>query len=349
MIKFKQGNIFDSEAKILVNPVNTDGVMGKGLAYQFKKNFPKNFENYYEKCKNKELDVGNKMIYTFEKEKIIVNFPTKKKWRENSKIEYIIVGLKMLKELMIEEDIKSIAIPPLGAGNGKLNWDLVKEKICEFANSFNENDYQITIYEPTLSEVHLNKSHLYLTILLLKINEDKKLKETITDLIFQKLVYMYDYYSNRDYFKYQKYEKGPFSKFLNIAYQELKNYSRTSKESLKDIEYQLKKQNISKDLENEEHFTNQVINFYKTLQKYYSTQNKNLIEEKIELLSTLIFILKTKKSLTLEELYKSLITWNKRKEKYSFSDVEKAIEFLIKERIVFNDIFGKLSIIKRSD
>ncbi|MGL5355320.1 MAG: macro domain-containing protein, partial [Fusobacteriaceae bacterium] len=112
MIKFIQGNIFDSEAEMLVNPVNTDGIMGKGLAYQFKKKYPNNFKNYYEKCRTKELDIGNSMVYSRENNKIIVNFPTKTSWRENSRIEYITIGLNKLKELMLKEQIKSVALPP---------------------------------------------------------------------------------------------------------------------------------------------------------------------------------------------------------------------------------------------
>ncbi|MGL5934717.1 MAG: macro domain-containing protein [Cetobacterium sp.] len=347
MIKFIQGNIFDSEAEMLVNPVNTDGIMGKGLAYQFKKKYPNNFKNYYEKCRTKELDIGNSMVYSRENNKIIVNFPTKTSWRENSRIEYITIGLNKLKELMLKEQIKSVALPPLGAGNGKLDWNKVKGEITRFSIELEKYDFKVYVYEPTLSEIHLNKAHLYLAIILSEINKEPELKKTITDLIFQKIIYMYDIFSDKDYFKFVKYEKGPFSKFLNVVYGELKNYSRTSKSNLETIKEQLQRKNISDNLSKEENYILRTLNFYKNIQKNYKTNNKNEIENIIELLTTLIFLIKENNKVTSEELFQRLVSWNKRKEKkYSYSDLEEALVFLGKENIIYTDIFKKISLLK---
>lgn len=128
MFIYTAGDIFYSEADALVNPVNTMGIMGKGLAYKFKNNFPLNYIDYIRACKNNELYIGS-LHYFKEKEKLIINFPTKTNWRYPSKIEYIDIGLDKLIELIKKKDIKSIAIPPLGCGNGGLPYYTVKDLI----------------------------------------------------------------------------------------------------------------------------------------------------------------------------------------------------------------------------
>ena len=122
-----------STAEALVNTVNTVGVMGKGIALQFKEEFPANFATYKTACSTGVL-VPGKLLITREInsqgiEKIIVNFPTKLHWRNPSKYEYIRDGLAELAKALYEYNIKSIAIPPLGCGNGGLNWDIVKKMI----------------------------------------------------------------------------------------------------------------------------------------------------------------------------------------------------------------------------
>mgnify|MGYP000872662397 FL=1 len=113
-MEIRRGNIFESETQALINPVNIEGVMGKGLAYQFKKKYPDNFEKYKQACLEKKIDIGKDLIYTEEKNKIIINFPTKRSWRENSKIEYIEIGLKKLEELLKKLEIESVSLPPIG-------------------------------------------------------------------------------------------------------------------------------------------------------------------------------------------------------------------------------------------
>lgn len=123
--------------------------MGKGLALQFKKAFPENFKAYVKACKNKEIDIGKLFIFkenTPQGEKIIINFPTKKHWRNPSKYEYIEKGLDNLTKIITEHNIKSIAIPPLGCGQGGLLWKKVKKMIDEKLSSL---DIDIYVYEPT--------------------------------------------------------------------------------------------------------------------------------------------------------------------------------------------------------
>lgn len=149
MIKFTQGNLLEARAEALVNTVNTVGVMGKGIALMFKERFAENFRSYVAACKAKEVRIG-KMFVTEVREldgpRWIVNFPTKQHWRGDSKIEWIVEGLRDLRSFLIENKVKSIAIPPLGSGNGGLDWAEVRPKIEEELAGL---DAEILVYEPT--------------------------------------------------------------------------------------------------------------------------------------------------------------------------------------------------------
>ncbi len=150
MIHFVTGNILDSSAQALVNTVNTMGVMGKGIALQFKKQFPNNYRIYKEVCEQNALQVGQLLIIEedsmFSGKKVIINFPTKTNWRLPSEYEYIEAGLKELKKVVLERNIESIAIPPLGAGNGGLEWQKVKKMIID---TLSDLDCETYLYEPT--------------------------------------------------------------------------------------------------------------------------------------------------------------------------------------------------------
>ena len=148
MIQFIKGNIFNSNAQALVNAVNIVGVMGKGIALQFKKAFPENFKAYVQACKNKEIDIGKMFVFkenTAYGEKIIINFPTKTHWYYPSKYYYIEKGLDDLIRVIKEYNIKSIAIPALGVGNGGLLWEKVKTII---QNKLNNINIDIFVFEP---------------------------------------------------------------------------------------------------------------------------------------------------------------------------------------------------------
>jgi O-acetyl-ADP-ribose deacetylase (regulator of RNase III) len=133
MLYLTKGDILHSKAEALVNTVNTIGVMGKGIALQFKEAFPVNNKRYVEACKNKELTPG-KLLAVWDTnlllgKKLIINFPTKAHWRYPSKYEYIESGLAALRDLLTKEKVKSVAIPPLGCGLGGLDWNKVRPMI----------------------------------------------------------------------------------------------------------------------------------------------------------------------------------------------------------------------------
>lgn len=151
MITFTEGNLLDAKAEALVNTVNTVGVMGKGIALMFKEAFPENLRAYVDACKKKEIEVGR--VFVTERHnwvggpKWIVNFPTKQHWRNPSKIEWIKEGLQDLKRFIIENNVRSIALPPLGSGNGGLDWRVVRPAIESVLGTL--PDVEVIVYEPT--------------------------------------------------------------------------------------------------------------------------------------------------------------------------------------------------------
>lgn len=125
MLEYIQGNIFDSPAQVIVNTVNTVGVMGKGLALSFKQRYPNMFEHYKKICEKKQFTIGKLMLF-YEPDHWLLLFPTKENWRNPSKLEYIEKGLMKFVNSYAEKNITSIAFPKLGCGNGELDWSDVK-------------------------------------------------------------------------------------------------------------------------------------------------------------------------------------------------------------------------------
>lgn len=149
MIEFRTGNILEADVDALVNTVNCVGIMGRGIALQFKKTFPDNFKAYAAACDRNEVQPGKMFIYVTGKlsPRYIINFPTKRHWKGKSRIEDIESGLTDLVKTIKDRAIKSIAIPPLGSGLGGLNWNQVRPLIVDAMESLPETD--VLVYEPS--------------------------------------------------------------------------------------------------------------------------------------------------------------------------------------------------------
>ncbi|WP_020600326.1 type II toxin-antitoxin system antitoxin DNA ADP-ribosyl glycohydrolase DarG [Spirosoma panaciterrae] len=148
MIHFITGDLLSSDAQALVNTVNTVGVMGKGIALQFKERFPLNFKRYKDACKTGELQPGKLLVVretSINGEKIIINFPTKTDWKQRSSYAYIEAGLQELVRVIEQETIQSIAIPPLGCGNGGLKWEKVRPMMEQYLGNL---PVEVFIFEP---------------------------------------------------------------------------------------------------------------------------------------------------------------------------------------------------------
>jgi O-acetyl-ADP-ribose deacetylase (regulator of RNase III) len=151
VIRYAAGNLLDARVDAVVNTVNTVGIMGKGIALMFKEAFPANFREYEAACKRGEVRTGT--MFVTERPAMmgaprwIMNFPTKQHWRGKARIEWIESGLQDLRRIILEKKITSIAMPPLGCGNGGLEWGLVRPAIERALGDLSEVD--IVVYEPT--------------------------------------------------------------------------------------------------------------------------------------------------------------------------------------------------------
>ena len=150
MIQYKTGNLLEANADALVNTVNSVGVMGKGIALQFKQAFPENYDQYRQACERGEVQPGRMFVFATGNlmgPRFIINFPTKRHWKGKSQIEDVDGGLDALVEVIRTNRIRSIAVPPLGCGNGGLDWrvvrPLIERKLSQLAN------VEVLVYEPT--------------------------------------------------------------------------------------------------------------------------------------------------------------------------------------------------------
>lgn len=146
MITFLQGeNIFFQDAKTLVCPVNTVGVMGNGLACAFKNRYPGLYDAYQKACKMGVFQKDGYFVFEEKYGKQILCFPTKRHWSKDSQLRWIESGLKKLAETYKENDITSIAIPPIGCGKGNLEWQQVKPLIIQYLAG---TDMDVRVLEP---------------------------------------------------------------------------------------------------------------------------------------------------------------------------------------------------------
>lgn len=320
MIQYITGNILDSNAQALVNTVNTMGVMGKGIALQFKKAYPNNYKAYEKASKNEEVKVG-KMFITLDSntttgERIIINFPTKTNWRKPSEYKYIEDGLENLVEVINAKRIRSIAIPPLGAGNGGLNWEKVKKIILQKLGHLN---IDISVYEPTLQiQEHLMKERVNLTdarALLLHVLYDLvKNGEYVSEFSSEKVCYFLQKFGAKKYFKleFEPNFYGPYSgkvrfvlNAINGSY--LMGYSDMNKKPFEPLTlvsdaYETVKNHIENNNELLD-IANKTIVF---LRGFYS-------DFALELLSSIDYISTKENSLDRQTISKGLEEWSDRK------------------------------------
>jgi len=220
MLHYTTGNLLNSDAQALVNTVNTMGVMGKGIALQFKEAYPENYRQYRAACKNGALKPGQLLIVEDRDlmgSRTIINFPTKTQWWLKSKYAYIEDGLSVLAEQIASRNIKSIAIPPLGCGNGGLKWEKVKAMIERELGGLNAD---IHIYEPNEAikkvlqkEDKQKKAHLTpaRAMLLSALYQYEKLGEQANLFVANKLAYFLQRMGEPLRLKFVAHHYGPYS------------------------------------------------------------------------------------------------------------------------------------------
>ena len=230
MIKYTKGNIIHANTEAIVNTVNTVGVMGKGIALAFKKAFPQNYKIYRKACENKEFGIGNILVTETGRlsPKLIINFPTKKHWRNKSSIEFVEKGMKELIKTINTQKIKSIAIPPLGCGNGGLQWNVVKSIILEELKAI-EGNVEVTIFEPGFNnQVTPSKKNISLTparaMLIYALKNYQVLGYSINLLVAQKVAYFLQRFGEPLNLQYEKGHFGPYSHRLQHLLKYLNGY-----------------------------------------------------------------------------------------------------------------------------
>jgi O-acetyl-ADP-ribose deacetylase (regulator of RNase III) len=217
-IELRSGDIFKADAEAIVNTVNCVGIMGRGIALQFKKAYPANFRAYEAACKAGEVQPGRMFVHETGKftPRFIVNFPTKRHWKGKSRIEDIEVGLAALAQEIKDKTIKSIAIPPLGAGLGGLDWGDVRPRIEAALRDL--PDVQVIIFEPNGAPEVVKSTevppmrHGSASLVLLMNRYLKGLMDPFVTLIeVQKLMYFMQESGQPLKLNYAKHHYGPYA------------------------------------------------------------------------------------------------------------------------------------------
>lgn len=325
-MKYLKGNLLTAPTQALVNTVNTVGVMGKGIALQFKENFPVNFKVYAAACKNKQLHTGKLLVVkelTLDGEKIIINFPTKTDWYSKSKYEYIEEGLKDLVKVIEEYKIESIAIPPLGCGNGGLKWEKVKPMIEKYLGHLSAVEIQVFEPNEAVKEILKQqevKKEIKLTapsaMLLYAMFYYESLGENVSLFVANKLAYFLQRLgeTSLNRLKFEAHHYGPYAvqvehflHSLNGKY--IKGLEQMNVKAFEPLELQYDRiKEVSEFVRNElssEQVT-RLKNFTKLIDGFQSTLS-------LEVLASVDFVKKENPGIKQSEIVSKIHNWSSRK------------------------------------
>lgn len=233
MIKVLVGDLFASKAQTLVNTVNCVGVMGKGVALEFKKRFPDMFQDYVSRCERKEVRLGQPYLYKRLVPPYVLNFPTKDHWRSVANLADIVRGLEYLRKNYAAWGITSMAIPPLGCGQGQLEWRVVGPTLYRFFQQMSiptelyapygtpHDELRVEFLDgtitdrsqhpPKMPEPEWVKPAWVALVEILKRIESQPFHHFVGRTIFQKIAYVATEEGLPTDFEFQKYSYGPFS------------------------------------------------------------------------------------------------------------------------------------------
>lgn len=343
MITYTTGDLFNCGADCLINTVNCDGYMGKGIAYQFKTRFPRNNDVYVKACKNGEMRIG-RVLPVEENGILIINFPTKGKWREDSRIEYIETGMDSLVNFLQSESVSKVAIPPLGCGNGGLRWDEVKE-VIESKLVTIENRFEFVIFNPsdaihnTVTPARQPKmSASSLVVLRLKMG----LKRA-TKLRLQKAAYMTNVYSGSDYFKFTKGRYGPYAHSIDIISEKIGEYQRyngiaDSSETYESISRQICSSKTDAALKK----------LSKAIETAIQYVNSVDTDEELEGLATALYLVRDCGCRTTESVMQGFALWSEEKaSKFPVKTIVRLLGELNNSNIVSRRVDGSLEFMAR--
>lgn len=327
MIKYKRGDILQDGSEALVNTVNCVGVMGRGVAFQFKNAFPNNFNAYATACRNGEVQPGRMFVFETKKltnPRFIINFPTKRHWRGKSRIEDIEAGLKALVETIQQYRIQSIAIPPLGSGLGGLDWSDVRPRIE--ASLCPLTDVQISIYLPqgapeTEKMVH-NRVVPAMTpgraalIELMNRYLAGLLDPFVTLLEIHKLLYLMQEAGEPLNLKFQKGPYGPYAENLRHVLNAIEGHFVSGYADGGDSPYKYLKL-IPGAVEDASNFLQQHPNTLARFDKVANLVDGFESPFGLELLSTVYWIIKNESVSSMDEVVKHTYEWNEHKRQFT--------------------------------
>lgn len=325
-MRYVTGNLLESDAQALVNTVNTMGVMGKGIALQFKERFSLNFKCYVAAYKKGELKVGKMLVVkenSFQGEKWIINFPTKIEWFKKSQYEYIEEGLKDLVQVIRDYDIKSIAIPPLGCGNGGLNWDKVKPMMERYLKPLEEVDIQV--FEPneaikTILQQEAAPKQVALTpgraMLLYALYYYEKHGEQASTFAANKLAYFLQRSGESLRLQFVPHFYGPYAQAIEKVLYALNGKYLTGLEQMKIRPFEPIKLNWERYQEVENYIQTQLNpvqqqrlkNLFKVIEGFETPLS-------LEVLASVDYLLQESSALSEQELLQKIESWSNRKKR----------------------------------
>ena len=336
MIEYKKADLLQEDADAIVNTVNCVGVMGRGIALQFKNKFPENFKRYALACKKEEVQPGKMFVHQtgqLTNPKYIINFPTKRHWKGKSKIEDIDSGLEDLIHVIKKYHIKSIAIPPLGSGLGGLDWEIVKQKIESSLKSL--DDTKIIIFEPNelKTKKSISKSIPKMTagraalVELMDRYLEGLLDPFVTLLEVHKLVYFMQEAGEPLKLNFKKATYGPYAQNLRHVLNAVEGHLLSGYEDGGDTpDKQLKL--IPGAREDAKMFLKD-----KTATQRHFQKVADLVEGfetpfGLELLATVHWVIKTETIKSVDDAVSSIYKWNSRKKQFTKRQIELAMNTL---------------------
>ncbi|MDJ0763821.1 MAG: macro domain-containing protein [Myxococcota bacterium] len=338
MFTYKTGNILTENVEAIVNTVNCVGVMGRGIALQFKKSYPNNFKAYAAACKNEEVQPGKMFVFetqSLTNPRYIINFPTKRHWKGKSRMEDIEAGLAGLVEVIRTRGIRSIAIPPLGSGLGGLSWPGVKQRIEAALSDL--DDVQIVIFEPGKARpderINRSKDVPNMTAGRAALVElmDRYLKGLldpfVTLLEVHKLMYFMQVSGQPLDLNYTKGIYGPYAENLRHVLNAIEGHFVTGYEDGGDAPgKQLSL--VPGALKDARTFLEKDENTRKHLQRVYELVEGFESPFGLELLATVHWIAEEEHLTSTDDIAKRVYVWNSRKKQFTKRQIEIAYKVL---------------------
>lgn len=337
MIKFTTGDILTADVEALVNSVNCVGIMGRGVALQFKNAFPENFKAYKNACAHGVVQPGRMFVFetgTMTNPKYIINFPTKRHWRGKSRMDDIEAGLKALVSEIERRRIRSIALPPLGSGLGGLHWPDVRARVEAALSEL--KDVGVLVYEPNgvpdaqtsrVRKVPKMTPGRAALVLLLHRYLRGLLDPFVTLLEAHKLMYFMQEAGQPLRLHYTKASYGPYAEnlrnvFLAIEGHLISGYADGGDAPNKQIELVPGTVSEAEIFLNEDRKSNSRLDRVVKLVEGFETPFG------LELLATVHWVATRERAASLDEVVRNVYGWAERKQRFSRRQIELAFNVL---------------------